>query len=193
MPRRRPCPGADRAHARARRGWIAHLHVAGRLPPCAPVCGTRARRRRAAGNTPPPQKQHTHWQPASTRAARTRPRRRRGRARRPRRVADASPLPVDADIYPILNTNSFERCRSKTVWAEYPATPPYAGEVAARENKEGDPPGFHRPLYYSIRGWKVERVPSWYCSTSFPLFRASCTGSLCPLVDPRSTSGYPEG
>jgi hypothetical protein len=34
------------------------------------------------------------------------------------------------------------------------------GGVAARENKEGDPPGFHRRLYYSIRGWKVERVPS---------------------------------
>jgi hypothetical protein len=32
------------------------------------------------------------------------------------------------------------------------------GGVAARENKEGDPPGFHRRLYYSTRGWKVERV-----------------------------------
>jgi len=61
----------------------------------APVCGTGARRRRAAGNTTPPQKQHTRWQFASMRATRARPRKRRGRARRPRRVADASPLPVE--------------------------------------------------------------------------------------------------
>ena len=89
------CAITRKKTARARRGRNAHMHVAGRLPPCAPVCGTRARRRRAAGNTPPPQKQHTRWQPASMRAARARPRRRRGRARRPRRVADALPLPVD--------------------------------------------------------------------------------------------------
>ncbi len=93
-----PVPGGEpRARARAHRGRNAHVHVAGRMQPCAPVCGTGARRRRVAGNTPPWQKQHTRWQPASMRAARARPRRRRGRARRPRRVADASPLPVDAD------------------------------------------------------------------------------------------------
>jgi hypothetical protein len=37
VPRQRPCPGADRAHASARSGRNAHTHVAGRLRPCAPV------------------------------------------------------------------------------------------------------------------------------------------------------------
>jgi hypothetical protein len=55
VPRRRPCPGADRARAHARRGRSAHMHVAGRLRPCAPVWnrGTEAP---GAGSTTPPAK-----------------------------------------------------------------------------------------------------------------------------------------
>ena len=123
VPRRRPRPGTDHgalactaaaravgpAHAPrvamrnyaqevcARRGRNAHMHVAGRLPPCAPVWndGTNARSARH-----PPQKQHTRWQPSSMRASRPRPARRlRRRARRPRRVAGASPLPVDTQMH----------------------------------------------------------------------------------------------
>ena len=124
VPRRRPRPGTDHGHllaqqlrvrpgqrtrrvwlcaisrkktARARRGRTAHTHVAGRLPPCAPVWndGTNARSARH-----PPQKQHTRWQPSSMRASRPRPARRlRRRARRPRRVAGASPLPVDTQMH----------------------------------------------------------------------------------------------
>ena len=91
------CAITRKKTARARRGRNAHMHVAGRLPPCAPVWndGTNARIARH-----PPQKQHTRWQPSSMRASRPRPARRlRRRARRPRRVAGASPLPVDTQMH----------------------------------------------------------------------------------------------
>jgi hypothetical protein len=91
------CAITRKKTARARRGRNAHMHVAGRLPPCAPVWndGTNARSARH-----PPQKQHTRWQPSSMRASRPRPARRlRRRARRPRRVAGASPLPVDTQMH----------------------------------------------------------------------------------------------
>jgi hypothetical protein len=97
------CAITRKKTARARRGRNAHMHVAGRLPPCAPVWndGTNAR-----GARHPPQKQHTRWQPSSLRASRprpARPRRRRARPRRRcarprRRVAAASPLPVVAQM-----------------------------------------------------------------------------------------------
>jgi hypothetical protein len=99
--RPRPCVpgGTDHAHA-PRRGRNTHMHVsvAGRLPPCAPVWnhGTNAPDGRA--HDTPRKNRGTRWQPASLRAARPRPRRRRRRARRPRRVADASPLPVVAQM-----------------------------------------------------------------------------------------------
>jgi hypothetical protein len=33
-------------------------------------------------------------------------------------------------------------------------------ELQLEKTKKRDPLGFYRLLYYSIRGWKVERVPS---------------------------------
>jgi hypothetical protein len=70
---------------------------------CRPPAALRAcveRRHNALSARHPPQKQHTRWQPSSMRASRPRPaRRRRRRARRPRRVAGASPLPVDTQMH----------------------------------------------------------------------------------------------
>jgi hypothetical protein len=98
VPRQRPCPGADRAHALAPEAAgtrTCMLQAAcGPARPCVAPRHGRAGRRADARR--PPQKQRTRWQLVPPRSARAR--RRRRRARPPRREAAASPLPVVAPM-----------------------------------------------------------------------------------------------